>query len=199
MRFPSVLLFALLSVLVLPCANAGDILDNEDITPHIKIQDGPWAGNAVSGGAGAYTIRVQIPRGTRYVLGLFDNIINRSGADARSAVVLVDGVNPLVPSETVSAASLPGADVSSFRKYPLDGVTYIAQDSAGKPASVKVVDAKEEWEVGAVKYFTVPSGRTGSLGRLDVFLFAAPALPPVAGETVAYGAPYLRYTILLTE
>ncbi len=33
--------------------------DAEEIKPYIKIMDGPWVGNAVSGGAGAYTVRVK--------------------------------------------------------------------------------------------------------------------------------------------
>ncbi len=166
--------------------------DAEEIKPYIKIMDGPWVGNAVSGGGGAYTIRVQVPTGARYVLGLFDNAIGRAGADARSAAVLVDGVNPLAPAEAVPAAAAASADVSSFRKYPLDGVTYSARDTSGKDAFVKVVDAKEEWEVGPVKPFE-------GVSRIDVAIFAAPAQPEVAGGVVEYGAPVLRYTILLTQ
>ena len=180
-------------------ASGADTFDNEEIKPYIKLMDGPWVGNSVSGRAGAYTIHVQIPRNARYALGLFDNKINRSGADARSAVVLVDGVNPLVPSEKIPLSAIDGADVSAFRKYPLDGATYTARDTSGKDAFVKVVDAKEEWEVGAVKPLAVPAGRAGNLGRIDVFLFAAPAQAPVVGETVAYGKPFLRYSILMSE
>ncbi len=175
--------------------------DGEEIKPYVKLMDGPWVGNAVSGGAGAYTIRVQVPAGARYVLGLFDNKIGRTGADARSAVVLVDGVNPLAPSETLPpGASAASADLSAFRKYPLDGVTFSARDTSGKDAFVKVVDAREEWEPGPVKPFSLPAGRSGANPvRIDVAVFAAPALPPVAGETVRYGAPVLRYAVLLGE
>jgi hypothetical protein len=186
-------------VLCAASAPAADSFDNEEIKPYIKIIDGPWVGNAVSGHAGSYAVTVRIPRDARYALGLFDNKINRAGSDERSAVVLVDGVNPLAPSERVPAGSVDGADVSAFRKYPLDGTTYTARDVTGKDAFVKVVDAKEEWEVGAVQPFAVPAGRSGALGRIDIFLFAAPALPPVAGQAVEYGVPYLRYSISLQE
>jgi hypothetical protein len=194
-------LFALCACsLLASAAAAGQAgFDNEEIKPYIKIINGPWVGNFVSGRAGAYTVHVQVPKNAAYALGLFDNKINRTGSDARSAVVLVDGVNPLAPSEKIAVGALDGADVSSFRKYPLDGVTFTARDTSGKDAFVKVVDAKEEWEVGAVKPFAVPAGRSGVLGRIDVFLFAAPAQPPIVGETVAYGSPYLRYVIFLDE
>lgn len=184
-------------------ADAGAAFDAEEIKPYIKIIDGPWVGNSVSGRSGAYTIHVQVPRGARYALGLFDNKINRAGADARSAVVLVDGVNPLAPAEQLDPRALDsgnaGSAVASFRKYPLDGLSYTAQDASGKNAFVKVVDAKEEWEVGAVKPLAVPAGRTGALGRIDVFVFAASSQPPVAGQAVIYGASFLRYTMLLRE
>ncbi len=74
---PRALLMALACLLLPAPALAGDILDNEDITPHIKIMDGPWVANAVSGGAGAYTVRVRLPRNAQFVLGLFDNVIGR--------------------------------------------------------------------------------------------------------------------------
>lgn len=198
-RFLPVLFACALCAALGSAADAAAGFNNEEIKPYIKLMNGPWVGNAVSGRAGDYRVHVQIPKNASYALGLFDNKIGRSGPDQRSAVVLVDGVNPLVPAERIPVASLDSADVSAFRKYPLDGTTYTARDVSGKDAFVKVVDAKEEWEVGAVKPFAVPAGRAGNLGRIDIFLFAAPALPPVAGEVVAYGKPYLRYTIQLSE
>lgn len=189
-----------------PLAAAGQQPDidalfaREEIKPYIKIINGPWVGNSVSGRAGNYTVRVQVPKNAQYALGLFDNKINRSGDDERSAVVLVDGVNPLAPAEKVSPSALAGADVSHMRKYPFDGLTFTARDTSGKDAFVKVVDAKEEWEVGAVKPFSIPAGRSGAnLARIDIFVFAGPAVSPTVGQTVSYGAPLARYTVLLGE
>ena len=180
--------------------NADDLFAREEIKPYIKIINGPWVGNAVSGRAGAYVVRVQVPKNAQYALGLFDNKINRTGGDERSAVVLVDGVNPLVPAEKIPLNAIDSADVSAMRKYPFDGTTFTARDTSEKDAFVKVVDAKEEWEIGPVKPLAIPAGRSGAnLGRIDVFIFAGPAQPPVVGQTVMYGRPLLRYTILLSE
>lgn len=183
-------------------ARAADVyqqFNNEDIKPYLKIIKGPWVDNTVAGGPGHYRISAKLPRNSEYVIGLFDHKINRTGNDQRSAVVLIDGVNPLAPAETIPPAEIDGADVSWMRKVPFDGLTFNSRDSAGKDCTLTVVDAKEEYEFGPVKPFTIPAGRSGNLGRIDIFLYAAPANPPTPGQAVQYGKPVNRFSIAMTE
>lgn len=173
---------------------------NEEIKPYVKIMEGPWVDNVLGGGKGNYRVTAKIPKNAKYVLGLFDNKVSRAGADERSAVVLLDGVNPLAPGEKIPVAEIDKRDVSSFRKVPFDGVTFNSRGSDGKDCYVKVVDAKEDGVPGPVKPFTVPAGRSGkNLGRMDVFIFAGPAYSPVPGQKVSYGKPLVRYSIFFEE
>lgn len=196
-------LFCFAAAVFFSAAFAGDMNQKfveEEIKPYIKIMQGPWVSNVVSGTPGKYRIAAKVPANAQFVLGLFDNKVGRTGADERCAVVLVDGVNPLAPSESVPVSEIDGADVSGMRKIPLDGLSFNAQDPAGKDCTVKVVDAKEEYEVGPVKPFSIPAGRSGkNLGRVDVFVFAGSALPPSPGQTVAYGAPLAKFAMLMEE
>lgn len=189
-------------VLAATTARAVDVyqqFNDEEIKPYIKIIKGPWVNNTVAGGPGHYRVTAKIPKDSEYVLGLFDGKVNRAGKDQRSAVVLVDGVNPLAPGETLSINDIETADVSWMRKVAFDGLTFNSRDSSGKDCCVKVVDTKEEYEFGPVKPFSVPSGRSGTLARIDVFLFAGPAVPPTVGEVVQYGKPINKFSITLTE
>lgn len=182
---------------------AGDLnkaFADEEIKPYIKIMDGPWLANNVSGSVRNYRVTAKAPRGAKYVVGLFDNKVGRTGADERSAVVLIDGVNPLAPSESLPVADIDKSDVSGMRKAPLDGLTFNSRDTSGKDCCVKVVDAKEEYALGPVQPFAIPAGRTGkNLARIDVFIFAGPAYPPVPGQVVEYGAPLVKYSVFLEE
>lgn len=172
----------------------------EEIKPYIKVIKGPWVNNVVTGGPGAYRLTVKLPENTKeYVLGLFDHKINRSGADERCAVVLFDGVNPLAPSETVSVNDIETSDLSWMRKVPFDGLTFNSRDASDKDCCVKVVDTKEEFEFGPVKPFKVPSGRSGTLGRVDIVIFKGPANPPTPGQVIDYGKPINRFIITLSE
>lgn len=172
----------------------------EEIKPYVKIMEGPWVDNVLAGGTGNYRITAKIPKNAKYVVGLFDHKVGRAGADERSAVVLVDGVNPLAPSETVPLAEIGKRDVSSFRKVPLDGITFSARDSSGKDCYVKVVDAKEDGVPGPVKPFAIPAGRSGkNLGRMDIFIFAGSAYSAIPGQAVSYGKPLVTYSIQFEE
>lgn len=197
--------FVMVAAMLCVCVSAvqaGDAyqqFDNEEIKPYIKIMKGPWVNNTVTGGPGNYRLTAKIPKDSEFVLGLFDIKINRAGKDQKSAVVLLDGVNTLAPSEKVSVAELDTADVSWMRKTPFDGLTYNSRDSLNRDCTVKVVDAKEEYEFGPVKPFKLPMGRTGNLARMDIFIFAGPAVPPNPGEAINYGKPVNRFSIQLVE
>lgn len=173
--------------------------NDEEIKPYIKIIKGPWVNNVVTGGPGSYRLTAKLPKDSKYVLGLFDHKINRSGADERSAVVLFDGVNPLAPSEAVSLSDIDTSDLTWMRKFPFDGLTFNSRDTSGKDCCVKVVDSKEEYEFGPVKPFTIPAGRSGNLGRVDILIFKGPANPPTPGQTINYGKPITKFVMTLSE
>lgn len=172
--------------------------DNEEIKPYIKIMKGVWVPSTIDGILGDYKITALMPPGANYIIGLFDHKVGRAGIEERSAVVLIDGVNPLNPKESVDVEELDSTDVSQFRKYALDGLTYNATDNAGKDCCMIVVDNKEEYEWGPVKPFVIPSNRTGkSLGRVHILIFAGPAMPPNPGQVVEYGKPIAKFTFML--
>lgn len=180
-------------------ATAQEQFDAEEIKPFLKIMEGPWVNNVVSGGGGAYRLTAKMPRDAKYVIGLFDHKVGRAGKDQRSAVVLVDGVNPLAPAERVAPGAVDSTDVSWMRKVPFDGLTFNSRDGSGRDCTVKVVDAKEEYEFGPIKPFAVPMGRAGSLGRIDILVYAGPAAPPNPGEVVQYGKPLAAFAMILSE
>lgn len=194
-----------LAAIVCACASvvrAGDAyqdFDNEDIKPYIKIMKGPWVNSIVTGVKGDYRLNAKIPRDSEWVLGLFDHKINRAGKDQRSAVVLVDGVNPLNPAERIATHEIGQTDVSWMRKVPMDGLTFNSRDAAGRDCCVKVVDSKEEYEFGPVKAFAVPKGRSGVLGRVDIFVYEGAAVPPNPGDVIHYGAPIRKFAITLAQ
>lgn len=173
--------------------------EKEEIKPFIKINKGPWVSNVVTGGAGDYRIAAKIPDGSEeFIVGIFDAKINRKNHELRSAVVLVDGVNPLNPNQAVALSELDTADVADMTKYALDGHSFTARDATDREFWVKVVDAKEEWDFGGLKPFAFAKKKKGkNLGRVDVFVFAAPAISPVLGETVDYGEPIARFVVQL--
>lgn len=181
------------------CADITQQFNDEDIKPYIKIMKGPWVNNSVSGSPGSYRLNAKLPKDAEYVIGLFDHKINRAGPDERCAVVLLDGVNPLAPSEGISINDIETYDLSWMRKVPFDGLTFNSRDTAGKDCCVKVVDAKEEYEFGPVKPFKVPAGRSGNLGRIDIVIFKGPANSPTPGQTIDYGKPIGKFVINLTE
>lgn len=181
----------------------GDVykqFDREEIKPYIKMWKGVWASNVIKGGDGDYRITATMPRKSKYVIGLFDHKIRRSGEDERCAVVLVDGVNPLNPEERLEIEEIDSADVSGMRKVPLNGMDFNATDNNGKPCCLIVVDAKEEYEFGDVKPFEIPESRKGkTLGRVNVIVFAGPSMPPNPGQVVKYGKPLVKYSIVLQQ
>ncbi len=194
--------FAALFAVSSPAARAGEdasaAFDNEEVKPYLKIMKGPWVPNAVTGGGGDYRITSAMPPESKYIVGLFDRKVRRSGNDERCAVVLVDGVNPLAPSEKIDIEEAAVADVSGFRKYPLNGLSYNAIDNAGEQCCLIVVDSREEYEFGDVKPFAIPSNRIGKiLGRVHVYLFAGPAMPPEPGLVVKYGKPLKKFAFTL--
>lgn len=180
-------------------ADAHQQFNDEDIKPYIKIIKGPWVNNTVTGGSGSYRLDAKVSKEAEYVVGLFDHKINRRGEDARCAVVLVDGVNPLAPGEAVAVHDIDNSDVSWMRKVPFDGLTFNSRDTAGKDCCLKVVDAKEEFEFGPVKPLKIPAGRSGNLGRVDVIIYKGPANPPTPGQAVNYGKPLNKFVITLSE
>ncbi len=176
--------------------------NKEEVKPYIKIMGGEWLENTITGDPSHYKITARFDKkGDRiFVLGLFDRKVRRGPQEALSAVVLIDGVNILKRDEEVPVPEIDKADVSSFRKYPMDGLTVNATDTSGAQCYLKVIDAKEEYEFGPVKPFVIPASRSGrNLGRIDIFMFAGPAMPPEPGQVVRYGKPLTRFTLNLKE
>ncbi len=198
----------LLCVLNVRAAVAGDSVkfseeiyrqfDNEEIKPYIKIMKGVWVPSTIAGEVGDYRITALMPVKAEYIIGLFDHKVRRQGLDERSAVILIDGVNPLNPKEKVDVEEVDTADVSQFRKYALDGLTYNATDNAGKNCVMIVVDGKEEYDFGPVKPLAIPADRDGKiLGRVHVLVYAGPAMSPVPGQKVEYGKPIVKFSFTL--
>lgn len=192
---------AFFAVLAPAAAAGGDVseaFDREEIKPYLKVMKGPWVGNSLTGSDGDYRIVSELPAESKYIIGLFDRKVGRTGNDERCAVVLVDGVNPLAPSEKVDIEEASTADVTGFRKYPLNGLSYNSIDNTGEQCCLLVVDAKEEYEFGEVKPFAIPSNRIGKiLGRVHVFVFAGPSMPPTPGQVVKYGRPLDKFAFTL--
>lgn len=167
----------------------------EELRPYVKIIGGDWLTSALDGTPGHYRMNVKIPRDTEYIVAIFDNKINRTGPDGRCAVVLLDGVNPLDPSEKVYVGDLDNADVSGMKKVVFTADTFDAHDDAGRPFAMTIVDQKQEFEYGPVKPFvTPPAGRSRQLGRVDVVIFLYSPLPTDRPE---FQKPLARFTINL--
>ncbi len=176
--------------------------NNEEVKPYLKIMGGDWIENTISGEPGDYKITARFDKGGDrvFIIGLFDRKVRRGPEDALSAVILVDGVNPWKRDEEIPVAEIDKADVSMFRKYPMDGLTANATDTSGAQCYLKVVDAKEEYDFGPVKPFVIPASRGGrNLGRIDIFMFAGPAMAPEPGQVVRYGKPLTHFTINMKE
>jgi hypothetical protein len=181
----------------------GDVykqFDREEVMPYIKMWKGVWASNVIKGGDGDYRITAMVPRKSKFVVGLFDSKIRRAGEDERCAVVLVDGVNPLNPEEKIDIEEIDSADVSGMRKVAMNGMDFNATDNNGKPRCLIVVDAKEEYEFGEVRPFEIPESRKGKvLGRVNIIVFAGPAMPPQPGQVVKYGKPLTKFSFVLQQ
>ncbi len=202
LRATFVLLATLFAVSPRNAAVAGEdaytAFENEEITPYIKVMKGPWASNIITGADGDYGITSILPAASEFIVGVFDRKIGRKGKEERCAVVLVDGVNPLDPSERVDIEEAATSDVRNFKKYALNGLSFNATDNSGKQCCVIIVDAKEEFEFGDVKPFKIPENRSGRvLGRVHVFVYAGPAMPPKPGQIVRYGRPLDKFAFTL--
>lgn len=173
------------------------LFEAEEIRPYVKIMKGPWASNIITGEDGNYAITSLMPPESEFVIGLFDHKVSRKGQDERSAVVLVDGVNPLEPKERVEIEEANFADVSGFKKIPLNALSFNAKDGDGTQSSVVIVDSKKEFEFGDVKPFKLAERSGRILGRVHVIVFAGPALPPKPGQIVKYGKPLDRFAFTL--
>ncbi len=174
----------------------------EEVKPYLKIMGGDWIENTISGKPGAYVITARFDKGgdREFILGLFDRKVRRGPEEALSAVILIDGVNPWKRDEEIPVAEIDKSDISSFRKYPMDGLTANATDTSGAQCYLKVIDSKEEYEFGPVKPFVIPASRSGrNLGRIDIFMFAGPAMPPEPGQVVRYGRPLTHFVINMKE